>query len=146
VKALGLLLVCALAAGCSSVTTHRQPGADLARYHRFYVVRLLTDNHHLDEQIVQELQRLGREASSGPFTMKPDNVDALVTYTDRWEWDFKTYLIDLNIEVRDARTDKPLASGRFYQPSARTQAPAEMIRQLLASAVGAGSKPENGGR
>jgi hypothetical protein len=118
--------------GCANVTSQRNPAINLARYQRFYVERRLADNQRLDELIVQELQRLGREATSGPLTMKPDGVDAIVTYSDRWAWDFKTYLIELNLEIRDARTDKPIMVGRFYQPSVSTKSPPEMIRALIA--------------
>jgi hypothetical protein len=128
----GLLAGLLLLTGCASnVTVHRDPQADLARLHRFYVERRLGDDHHLDEAIVQELQRLGFQASSGPLTMKPDGTDAIVTYTDRWEWDFKKYLIELTIDVRDARNDKPITTGRYYQPSVTAKAPPEMIREIL---------------
>lgn len=133
--------VVVLLTACSNVSTQRDPGADLARLHHFYVERRLGDDHHLDEHIVQELQTLGLEASSGPLTMKPDGVDAIVSYTDRWAWDFKTYLIELNLEVRDAHSGKVLTTGRFYQPSITTKSPPEMIREMLQPLFGPRAKP-----
>ncbi len=137
-RALAFLLLAFALAGCSSVSSERNPTVDLSRYQRFFVERLLTDNHRIDEQIVAELQRLGREASSGPLTMKPDNTDAIVRYNDRWAEDFKKYLIDLHIDIRDARTDKPLTIGRYYQPSIVTKAPAAMIHEILAPLFASG--------
>jgi hypothetical protein len=131
----------AMLAACSSVSTRHDPAVDLTRVHRFYVERRLGDDHHLDELIVQELQHLGREASSGPLTMKPDGIDAVVTYTDRWEWDFKTYLIELNMEVRDGHSDKLLTTGHFYQPSMTTKSPPAMIREILEPLFGPRAKP-----
>jgi hypothetical protein len=119
-------------AGCSSVTSKHDPAVDLSHYHHFFVEHLLTDNHRIDEQIVAELHSLGLDASSGPMTMKPDDADAIVTYNDRWTEDFKKYLIDLHIDIRDARTDKPLTVGRYYQPSIITQQPSKMIHDILA--------------
>jgi hypothetical protein len=133
----GLLLSLGVAlASCSHVTVNRDPGADLSRYRQFYVERRLGDDHRLDELLVRELQRAGCQASSGPRTMQPEGMDACVTYTDRWAWDFKTYLIELNVEVRDARTNKLLATARFYQPSLTTKSPPEMIREIIAPFFG----------
>lgn len=126
-----LLVALTIAGGCSSVSTHRAPSVDLDRYKKFFVERRLNDNHSLDALIVAELRHLGRTAYSGPLTMKPDDTDAVVTYNDRWAWDFKNYLIELNIDVRDARNDKPLTTGRYYQPSITTKNPPEMIRDIL---------------
>ena len=53
-----------------------------------------------DGLLVAELRRLGREASSGPMTMMPQNTEAVLTYDARWEWNFKTYLVELNLELR----------------------------------------------
>lgn len=126
--ALALLLV-----SCSSLHTIRNPGADLSRFKHFYVERQLADNRHIDELIVAELKALGHEASAGPLTMMPDSADAIVTYQDDWEWDFKSYLIQLNIKVRDARRERGLAIGSYRQPSAITKSPAEVVHLICAS-------------
>ena len=105
-------------------------------FQRVFVERRLNDNHNLDELFVAELKRLGKEASSGPLTMMPDNTDAVLTYDARWEWDFKTYLIELTLELHTARSHKKLADARYYQPSIRTKAPPEIIRQLVSDLWG----------
>jgi lysyl-tRNA synthetase class I len=128
------LLAVALLAGCSSVSTRKVIALD--DFRSIYVERRLNDNNRLDELIVAELQRLGRTASSGPLTMMPEKTDAVLRYTDRWEWDFKTYLIELNIELHTARTYKKLADGRYHQPTIKTKPPAEVIRELLVPLFG----------
>jgi len=127
--ALTLALAALHLAGCASVDARKV--MDLAPFKRIYVERSLTDDRRLDEMIVQELTRLGYEASHGPLTMLPDNADAVLTYTHRWEWDFKTYLIEFRVAVRTARTGKKLAEGGFYQPTPNSKAPAEVVRQVL---------------
>jgi hypothetical protein len=117
-------------AGCSSVETRKV--LDLAPFKRLYVERQLSDDRRIDEQIVQELRRLGYDASCGHLTMMPEKIDAVVTYDARWEWDFKTYLIELNVTVRTARTAKKLADGRYYQPTPVSKPPADVIREVLA--------------
>jgi hypothetical protein len=121
--------VLALLSGCTSVSTRQVVALD--DFRNIYVERRLADNNHVDELIVAELQRLGRNASSGPRTMMPEKTDAVVTYHDRWEWDFKTYLIELNIEVHTAHTKKKLADGRYYQPTIKTKPAPEVIRELF---------------
>ncbi len=130
-----LLLVLGLLGGCSTTTSTRKVIA-LDSFHRIFVEQQLNDNHHLDEMIVAELKRLGREASSGPRTMMPEKTDAVLTYADRWEWDFKDYLIELNVELHTAHTRKKLADGRYYQPSIKTKPPAAVIQELLVPLFG----------
>ena len=122
-------LVAFAIAGCSSVETRKV--IDLAPFKRIYVVHRFGDDHHLDEVFVAELRRLGRDASSGPLTMLPENADAVLTYGDRWEWDFKNYLIELTVELHTAHTNKKLADGRHFQPTPKPKPPAEVVRELL---------------
>jgi len=135
-----LLVAClALAAallvtGCSSVSTRKVIALD--RFQRFYVERLLNENHHLDEIIVAELRRLGCTADSGPRTMMPAHTEVLVTYDARWTWDFHTYLIELNLELHTVFPSKKLADGRYYQPSIKPRAPVEVVRGLLGPLFG----------
>ena len=124
-----LLALCAWLTGCSSVDTHKD--SDLTRYHRIYVEHRLNDNHRTDELIVAELKACGFEASCGPLTMLPDGVDAILTYDDRWTWDFKSYLIEFSLELRANFTGKPLATGHFHQGPARTVASEVIIHQVI---------------
>jgi hypothetical protein len=118
-----------LSVGCSSVSTRKIVPLD--RFQRIFVERRLNDNHHLDAYFVAELRRLGREASSGPLTMMPERTDALLTYDARWEWDFKTYLIELNFELHTIYPRKKLADARYHQASIKTKTPPKVIRELL---------------
>lgn len=120
----------ALLAGCTTAVSARKVVA-LDRYQRIYVERRLNDNNRIDELFVAELRRLGRDASSGPLTMMPEKIDLLLTYDTRWEWDFKTYLIELNLELHTVHPRKKLADARYYQPNVRNRPPPEVIRELL---------------
>lgn len=126
-----LLVVIALLTSCSSVHTSVNPGADLGHFKQFYVIHQLTDDHHIDDLIVAELQALGRNASAGPLTMMPENAEVVVTYADDWAWDFKSYLIQLNVQLRDVRRDRGLAFGSYRQPSMITKPPAEVVHEVL---------------
>ncbi len=131
-----LLVLLALVSGCASGSTRQVVSLDAFRH--IYVEQRQSDNNRVDQMIVAELQRLGRTASSGPMTMMPDNTDAIVTYNDRWEWDFKTYLIELTIEVHTAKTRKKLADGRYHQPTLKTKPAAAVVSELLVPLFGSG--------
>jgi len=132
---LAVLACCFLGfSGCASVATRTV--VDLSRFKKIYVEHKLTDDRHVDEMIVNELTRLGYQASHGPLTMLPENTDAVLTYEDRWEWDFKTYLIEFNVTVRTARTNKKLADGRYYQPTPNSKAPTEVVSKVLTPLFG----------
>ena len=134
-KALFVLLLGAmLLAGCSSLSTHREK--DLGGIKRIYVEHLLTDNYRTDYAIVAELKRLGYDASCGPRTMMPDGVDAVITYQQRSAWDFKSYLIELNVQLKETFTGNILAASRFYQPSVRTKSPEEAVHKVITSLIG----------
>lgn len=124
-----LALSVALLAGCSSVSTRKVMPLD--GFRRIYVEQRLNDNHQLAELLAAELRRLGCEAASGPLTMMPEGTEAVLTYDDRWTWDFRNYLIEFNLELHTTHSKKKLADARYYQPSVKTRTPAEVIHELL---------------
>jgi len=125
-----LLAAGAWLAGCSSHSS--QQVADYSSVHRIFVEHRLNDNHRIDELIATELKTLGYDATSGWLTMMPENTEAIITYEDRWAWDFKSYLIDLRLEMRTAFTNAPLVSGSYHQASAVTKSPAEVVHEIVA--------------
>lgn len=131
-KALLLLFAIALCAGCTtSVSVRKPPSVDLSRFHRIFVQQPFNENHHVDEIFADELRAAGYEASSGPLTMMPENTDAVLTYHAQWAGDFWTYLIDLNVTLRTAHTDKPLAEARYYQPTVSPKRAERVIHDLV---------------
>jgi opacity protein-like surface antigen len=123
-----------LLAGCSTASVRKPVRLD--SYQHIFVEQRLNENQHLDEMMVDELKALGRDASSGPLTMMPDNADAVLSYDARWNWDFKTYLLELNLSLRAAHSNKKLADARYYQPSLRTKAAPAIVHELIVSMFG----------
>jgi hypothetical protein len=128
-----LLLVCAALAfaGCSTVQTQKNRGTDLTRHRRVWVESRLNDSNSLDARIVNELKSLGYEAATGPLTMMPEDMELVVTYDARWEWDFRYYLIELTIAVRPAATSEVVARAHYFHPGITRKAPEAMIHELL---------------
>ncbi|HZP59635.1 MAG TPA: lipoprotein [Opitutaceae bacterium] len=126
-----LFVLILLLSGCSSLDVHREPGANLTSLKKLYVEHRLADGRSIDLLITRELQRLGYEAASGPMTMMPGGTDAVVSYVDRWTWDFSSYMIELDIEVSDPRTSKILATLRYFRPSLSGKTPEEMVQMTI---------------
>ncbi len=140
VKAFLVLLALVILPGCASVSARKVVA--LEPFQRIFVVERLNDNHRLHEYLVAELKRSGYEASSGPLTMMPENAQALLTYDARFEWDFKTYLVELNLELHTAHSRKKLADARYYQPSLVPKSPARVAREIITRMFAVESKPD----
>lgn len=104
---------------------------DLDRFEQFYVERRLNENNRVDEFIAAEIRSRGKNAAAGPRTMMPEDTQVNVTYDARWNWDFKTYLIELNLEFYTVHPSKKLADAQYYQPSLTPKSPPEAVRELV---------------
>lgn len=133
-KITGLILVCLLGlVGCSSVNTIKEPRANLRSYQHIYVLSTQNDSSHLDQLIANELQRLGYDATAGVRTMMPDNAQLTIAYEAQWNWDFRTYLIQLEMTVREVRTEKYMARGQIFHPGVTKKTPEKMVKEVLGS-------------
>jgi len=126
-----LLSIATLLSACSTINTHRDPKVDLSGIKRFYVLHRLTDDHHIDDIIVARLQALGREAAAGPLTMMPQSTEAVVVYRDEWAWDFKSYLLQLDVDIVRAHNNHPLARGSYRQPSLVPKDPTAVVEEIF---------------
>jgi hypothetical protein len=145
-----LLSAAWLFAGCSTLETHIEPKTDLRQLKHVFVQQSLNDNHGLDAVIVRELQARGLQAESGPLTLMPPTATAYFIYEDHWDWDFRDYLLALNLTVRDARTDQIMATTSYFRPTAFLKSSADMVHititALFEQPTGPRSKPATGGR
>jgi hypothetical protein len=131
-----LIALLVILAGCSSVDTQTEAISDVRRFHHIFVRSASNDSNNVDQLIVLELQRLGYDASSGPRTMIPDNAEVVIDYDCQWDWDFRTYLLQLSLTARDAHTDAKVAGGRIFHPGVTNKSPAEMVQLVLAPMFG----------
>jgi len=123
----------AILGGCAQISTRSIPKSDIGHYKRIFVEQRLADNYGVADAMTTELRNMGYDASDGALTMMPGDTDLIVSYDDMWTWDFNRYLIEFDVQVRAAHTDKILAVGHYYRPSmVFGHPPASMIRELLA--------------
>lgn len=122
--------------GCSSVDTAFDIPTELRTFRRIYVQSSQNDSNHLDELIANELKRLGYEASAGVRTMMPNDSQLVILYDSQWNWDFHTYLIQLDVTVRDVSAEKQLGHGRIFHAGVRTKSPEQMVAGVIAPMFG----------
>jgi hypothetical protein len=121
-----------LLGGCAQISTRSIPHMDLAGHKRIFVEKRLADSYGVADDIAVELRSMGYDASSGAPTMMPLNTELIVSYDDMWTWDFSTYMIEFDVQVRSARSDKIVAMGHYFRPTmVFGHPPAAMIHELL---------------
>jgi len=120
--------------GCAHLTTHSLPKSEIGKYKHIFVEQRLVDNYGVAEEMARQLREMGYDSSAGALTMMPNGTDLIVSYEDMWTWDFNTYMVEIDMQVRSARTDKILAVGHYNRPSmVFGHPPSAMIHELLAS-------------
>jgi hypothetical protein len=126
-----IVLLAALTTGCAvnRATATADPLARLDSLKVLHVRHFEKDQRGVDQLVAANLRARGYTVSTGPSA--PDKVDAVVTYVDKWFWDITMYMLELTINVREPKTDYPLASGNSYHTSLTRKAPPEMIDEVL---------------
>lgn len=125
VRTLVVTLAAVVAAGClsqSSLDGFRLPDEAWESGKTFTVRHQANDQRNLDRWIEASLRRHGLA-----FASNAAEADYVVSYIDRWSWDidrrsWRSYLIDLRIDVREAETGELVATSRSYQTSVPAKA------------------------
>lgn len=130
-RLLAMLALALLFTGCAvnRATATVDPSADLKALKRVHVVQLQDDGYNVNQLIADRLNQMGYSATTSKD--KPKDVDAIVTYWDKWMWDLTMYLLDLTIVIRDPATDFPLATGNSMHTSLTRKSAKEMVEEVL---------------
>lgn len=128
-------LVCSLAltTGCAvnSATASLSPGTDLSTYKSIYVVKQPKDKAGIDTMIANDLKKRGYRVTQGPELTTPYEADVAVTYIDKWMWDITMYLLELTVNIRDAKSGFPVATGNSLHTSLTRKSPPEMVDEVM---------------
>jgi hypothetical protein len=144
----GMLVAAALGSGCAvnRATATVDPATRLDAIKRVHVVQLAEDGHNVNQLIADRFNAMGVKATTSKDKPKdPKEVDAIVTYWDKWMWDLTMYLLELTIVVRDPATDFPLATGNSLHTSLTRKAPKEMVEEVLGNIYKGGTGGETKG-
>ncbi|WP_310494722.1 hypothetical protein [Dechloromonas sp.] len=131
-KLLALLgLVASLTTGCAvnRATGSVDPSANLSALKTMYVKKTADDDKTYT-LIADKLRSKGLTVTTGSEAA-PGNVDAVVTYIDKWMWDITMYMLELTITIRDPKTDFPLATGNSFHTSLTRLSPKEMVNEVV---------------
>jgi hypothetical protein len=126
-----MLLLFGLLAGCTSYEAQVEKGRAHAGVKRFFVLTNPNDGHAIDHLVAVALTNRGFEADSGPLTMMPDETEAIVSYQDRWTWDFGDHLVYLQIAVRDRKSIQAYANVVFSAKVPSHKHPADIVDDLV---------------
>jgi hypothetical protein len=125
-----LLVVIFFASGCvNRATAIKDPTTDLSTIKSMYVTKYAPDRRGINQMIADKLEKRGFIVETGVDT--PSNVDAVVTYKDKWMWDITMYMIELKIAIRNPKTNFPFASGNSYHTSLTRKSPEEMVDEVI---------------
>lgn len=128
---LGLLFAIVLSvSGCAvnRATATIDPSANLASIKSIHVAKFAPDERGINLAIASKLKTMGFIVSTG--SEKPENVDAVATYVDKWMWDITMYMLELTITIRDPKNDFPLASGNSFHTSLTRKSVDEMVDEV----------------
>lgn len=135
-------IACAAMTGCAvnRATANVDPSARLDQLKTVHVRHFEKDERGTDQVIAGKLRERGLKVTvgSGPA---PEGADAVVTYVDKWIWDLTMYMLELTIQVREPKTDYPLASGNSYHTSLTRKSPPEMVDEVLNNIFKEGKRP-----
>lgn len=125
-------LVATLTTGCAvnRATGSVDPSTNLSAIKTMYVKKIPEDNGGTNVLIADKLRSKGVTVTTGTEA-PPSNVDAVVTYIDKWMWDITMYMLELTITLRDPKTDFPMATGNSYHTSLTRLSPKEMVNEVV---------------
>lgn len=126
-----VLLSTLFVSGCATYTARIRTDKDIRSFQKIFVINNLDDNHHIDLLIVDAVKAHGFDAESGPPTMQPKTVDATITYQDHWTWDFSEHVTAVDLEMRDARNRKLIATAQYTGPVSMNTSAQEVINKLV---------------
>jgi hypothetical protein len=122
----------ALTTGCAvnRATGSVDPSTNLSALKTMYIKKIPEEKGGTNELIAEKLRTKGVTVTTGEAA-PPDNVDAVVTYIDKWMWDITMYMLELTITIRDPKTDFPLATGNSFHTSLTRLSPNEMVNEVV---------------
>jgi hypothetical protein len=129
---LAVVAIVVTMSGCAvnRATANVDPSADLSTLKTMYVKKIPADSGGTNILIAEKLRTKGVDATTGAEP-PPANVDAVVTYADRWMWDITMYMLELTVTIRDPKTDFPLATGNSFHTSLTRLSPKEMVSEVI---------------
>jgi len=128
---LAALVLAVMTTGCAvnRATATVDPSARVDSLKTLHVKHFEKDERGTDKLIADNLRARGYKVRMDNDPVAP--VDAVVTYVDKWFWDITMYMLELTVQIRDPKTDYPLATGNSFHTSLTRKAPPEMVDEVV---------------
>jgi hypothetical protein len=125
------VIVSIFSTGCAinRATATVDPSARLDKLQTMHVKKLDGEDGTIQKLIAEKLRARGHAVTTEG--QPAANVDAVVTYIDKWMWDITMYLLELTIVIREPKTDFPMATGNSYHTSLTRKSPPEMVDEVV---------------
>jgi hypothetical protein len=126
-----IVLVACLATGCAvnRATATADPTMKWDAIKSVHVKKLDADERGIQQLLATKLKARGFSVTADP---QPNpQADALVTYADKWMWDITMYMLELTVQIRDPKTNFPMASGNSFHTSLTRKSPTEMVDEVI---------------
>ena len=119
-----------LLSGCVNNSIHIVDSPNkLKNIKSIFVEKLPADGRGVNQLIVNKLVTMGYQATTEQ--PQPENVDAIITYRDKWRWDMAMYMLSLSIKIKEPDTEFPIASGNSLHTSLTRKTPEGMVNEVL---------------
>lgn len=130
-KSIFFIAFCVLLSGCVNNAIHRVDSpSKLKAIKSILVKKFPADKRGINRLIVKKLISMGFQATTEE-SVKLQNIDAIITYRDKWRWDMSMYMLSLSLKVREPDTEFPIASGNSLHTSLTRKTPSEMVDEVL---------------
>ena len=128
---LSTFLVAILSTSCAvdRATAYAEPTFHWSTIKSIHIVKYEDESGGTRERIAQKLKAYGFKV-----TIDPDpnpGADALLLYQDEWRWDFTWFLLQLDVTIRDPKTNFPYASANALHGSTSRKTDQEMVDEVI---------------
>jgi hypothetical protein len=127
-----MVVATTITTGCAvnRATATVDPSVKLSGLKFVHVVQYADDKkNETGTLIADKLRSYGYVVTNSPE--KRDDIDANVTYVDKWFWDITMYMLELTVTVREPKTDYPLANGNSLHTSLTRKSAKEMVDEVV---------------
>lgn len=131
--AAALLLAALTGCAVNKATANVDASARLDTLKTLHVKPYDKDEHSTQKLLADNLRARGYKVTEGE--QAPAGTDALVTYVDKWFWDITMYMLELSVQIRDPKTDYPLATGYSMHTSLTRKSPPEMVDEVIGNII-----------
>lgn len=123
-----LLIILSTLPGCAvnKATATIDPTVDISGLKVFHVKKYSEDTRGTNLIIENKLKEMGFQVSENET-----DVDAELTYIDKWFWDITFYMLELTVSLRDPKTDFPLATANSMHTSLTRKSQEGMADEVL---------------